>query len=284
MHRPQLNRFLVEDAVRSALKEDLGMAGDLTTEAIIPRDAKLEATVIARKDGCLAGQDFVLTAMAMMDSSVTAEVLVTDGSKCTAGEELTRLSGPARSILSAERVGLNFMGRLSGIATTTQQIIDAVGNLPVRVTCTRKTTPGLRAFEKYAVRCGGGHNHRFGLFDAVMIKDNHVAAVGGKIGDAIKAAREAVGHLVKIELEVDTLEQLEQALPFGPDVVLLDNMTPETLKEAVRLVKGRAITEASGSITPQTARAYAESGVDVLSLGWLTHSAPNFDVGLDIAF
>ena len=281
MYRPQLNPLIIQDAVRTALKEDLGQAGDLTTEAIIPPDQHIEATVVARKDGCVAGQDFICCALRDIDPATRVTPLVTDGTGCEAGQALTRISGSARAILSAERTGLNFMGRLSGIATATRHVVEAVADFPVRITCTRKTTPGLRALEKYAVRCGGGYNHRFGLYDAVMIKDNHIAACGGDIGQAIHSARAAVGHLVKVEVEIDGLDQLDHALNFGPDVILLDNMTPETLKEAVEMVGRRAITEASGSITPDNVRAYAQSGVDVLSLGWLTHSAPNFDVGLD---
>ncbi len=281
MYRPQLNPLIVQDVVRMALKEDLGQAGDLTTEAIICPDKQLEATVVARKDGCLAGQDFICCTLHEIDTTTTVKPLVTDGTNCQAGQALTRISGSARAILSAERTGLNFMGRLSGIATATRHAVEAVADFPVRVTCTRKTTPSLRAFEKYAVRCGGGYNHRFGLYDAVMIKDNHIVACGGDIGQAIQSARATVGHLVKIEIEIDHLDQLDHALNFGPDVILLDNMTPDTLTEAVEMVGGRAITEASGSITPDNVRSYAQSGVDVLSLGWLTHSAPNFDVGLD---
>lgn len=281
MYRPQLNPLIVQDAVRTALKEDLGQAGDLTTEAIISPNKQLEATVVARKDGCLAGQAFICCALREIDPATTVTPLVTDGANCQTGQVLTRMSGSARAILSAERTGLNFMGRLSGIATATRHVVEAIADYPVRVTCTRKTTPGLRALEKYAVRCGGGYNHRFGLYDAVMIKDNHIAACDGDIGQAIQSARAAVGHLVKVEVEIDHLDQLDHALNFGPDVILLDNMTPKILTEAVQMVGGRAVTEASGSITPDNVCAYAQSGVDVLSLGWLTHSAPNFDVGLD---
>jgi len=204
-----------------------------------------------------------------------------DGSTVQSGTTLATVCGPARAILTGERVALNFLGHLSGIATSTRGIVDAIAGTRARVVCTRKTTPGLRALEKYAVRCGGGRNHRFGLDDAVLIKDNHVALAGG-IAPALERVRRAVGHLVKIEIEVDSLAQLREALDLGADVVLLDNMPLETLREAVAMAKGKAVTEASGGINPTTAAAIAATGVDLLSVGWLTHSAPALDVALDV--
>ncbi|MBL4908387.1 MAG: carboxylating nicotinate-nucleotide diphosphorylase [Sneathiella sp.] len=277
-----LPKTLVTRAVQDALLEDLGSTGDLTSDSMIPEEATLIASVVNRQPGCIAGTDFIRAAMAELSHDVRVEIHQKDGSVIPAGTTIATLSGPARSILSGERVGLNFLTHLSGIATATREIVDLIDDLPVRVTCTRKTTPGLRAFEKFAVRAGGGHNHRFGLYDGVMLKDNHIAAVGGDIGTAIDQARAHIGHMVKIEVEVDTLDQLEKALPHAPDIFLLDNMSLDQLVTAVRMIDGRAIAEASGGITSKTARAIAETGVDVMSLGWLTHSAPSLDIGLDI--
>lgn len=277
-----LPKSLVIRAVQEALLEDLGSTGDLTTDNMIPADAELTASVVSRQAGCIAGTDILRTVMAQMSDRVRVDIAHADGSVVAAGTVIATLSGPARAILSGERVGLNFIGHLSGIATATRHVVDLIDGLPVRVTCTRKTTPGLRAFEKYAVRCGGGHNHRFGLYDGVMLKDNHVAAVGGDIGAAIDLARDRIGHMVRIEVEVDTLSQLEKALPHKPDIILLDNMNLDDMRRAVTMIDGRAIAEASGGITAKTARAIAETGVDVISLGWLTHSAPSLDLGLDI--
>ncbi|WP_299379047.1 carboxylating nicotinate-nucleotide diphosphorylase [uncultured Kiloniella sp.] len=273
---------LITQAVQAALLEDLGSTGDLTSQSMIPEDAQLTASIVSRQSGTVSGSAFLLTVMAELSEQVDVKISLEDGSRLSPGSIVATLSGPARAILSGERVGLNYMGHLSGIATATRNIVDLVDDLPVRVTCTRKTTPGLRAFEKYAVRCGGGHNHRFGLYDGVMIKDNHIAAVGGDIGKAITTARAQIGHMVKIEVEVDRLDQLQQALPHKPDIILLDNMDLPTLREAVAMIDGKAIAEASGSITYETARAIAETGVDVISMGWLTHSAPCLDLGLDI--
>ncbi|MEH6629178.1 MAG: carboxylating nicotinate-nucleotide diphosphorylase [Halopseudomonas aestusnigri] len=277
-----LPRPLITKAVQNALLEDLGSTGDLTSDSTIPEDVDLSASVVSRQNGTIAGTDFLIAAMAELSENVSVEILVKDGTKVTPGTIIANISGSARAILSGERVGLNFMGHLSGIATATRNIVDLVEGLPVRVTCTRKTTPGLRAFEKYAVRSGGGHNHRFGLYDGVMLKDNHIAAVGGKIGKAIDQARANIGHMVKIEVEVDTLDQLREALPHKPDIILLDNMSLSELRKAVAMIGGTAIAEASGGITYETARPIAETGVDVISLGWLTHSAPCLDLGLDI--
>ena len=264
-----------------ALAEDLGRAGDITTDAIIPADATMIAELAVRKPGRIAGLDLAIEAFRQMGGdAVAATVYKPDGSDAEPGEAVMRVEGSARAILTAERVALNFVGRLSGIATATREIVEAIGDHNVDVTCTRKTTPGLRALEKYAVRAGGGANHRFGLDDGVLIKDNHIAVAGG-VRPAIERARAHVGHMVKIEIEVDTLDQLAEVLEIGADVILLDNMDPPTLTKAVRMIDGRSIAEASGGVTAATAAAIAATGVDVMSAGWLTHSAPSLDVGLD---
>lgn len=273
--------LLYEPLIRRTLEEDLGRAGDLTSDAILPPDLKAEAAVVARKAGRIAGLPAATSAFRILDPAVEVELLSADGRDAAAGETLAVVSGAARSILSAERTALNLLGRLCGVATTTRDLVALVAPHGTRIVCTRKTTPGLRALEKYAVRAGGGSNHRFGLDDAVLIKDNHVALAGG-IRTAVERARAYVGHLVKIEVEVDSLEQLQEALDLKVDVVLLDNMSLETLREAVRMAKGKALTEASGGITPQTAPAVAATGVDMISVGWLTHSSPALDVALDV--
>jgi nicotinate-nucleotide pyrophosphorylase (carboxylating) len=271
-----------ESLVRAALIEDLGRAGDLTTNAIVPPDAHASGYLVARRGGCLAGLSVAVTAFQLTDPAVDITFLRHDGDIVEAGQTLAVIQGSARGLLSAERIALNFLGRLSGIATTTEGLVQAVRGYPARVVCTRKTTPGLRLLEKYAVRCGGGANHRFGLDDAVLIKDNHLIVSGG-ITEAVRRVHAAVGHLVKVEVEVDTLAQLEEALSCNIDAVLLDNMPPAQLAEAVQMVGGRVLTEASGGITPQTAREVAAAGVDLLSAGWLTHSAKALDVALDVA-
>jgi nicotinate-nucleotide pyrophosphorylase (carboxylating) len=278
---PPLYPLLYEPLVRRALEEDLGRAGDLTSDAMLPAQQRASASVVARAAGCLAGLQVALSAFRLLDPSVEIEALAADGEDVEAGTVLATIQGPARAILSAERTALNLLGRLCGIATATREMVKLVEPHGARIVCTRKTTPGLRTLEKYAVRCGGGHNHRFGLDDAVLIKDNHIALAGG-LKTAVERARRAVGHLVKIEVEVDTLDQLREALDLGADVVLLDNMSIGMLREAVGLAKGRAITEASGGINPQTAAEIAATGVDLLSVGWLTHSAPSLDVALDV--
>jgi nicotinate-nucleotide pyrophosphorylase (carboxylating) len=275
-----LPALLIEPLVRSALIEDLGRAGDITTDAIVPRESRAQTALVARQPGVVAGLDLALIAFRLADPAIAADVQRPDGSAVAPGDTIATLAGPARGMLTAERVALNFLCHLSGIATATAAIVAAVRDTHARVTCTRKTMPGLRAVQKYAVRVGGGANHRFGLDDAVLIKDNHVAAAGG-IGPAVERARSAVGHLVKIEVEVDTLAQLEEALGVGADAVLLDNMPPEMLRQAVAMVDGRAVTEASGGITPATAPAIAATGVDLISVGWLTHSVTALDIGLD---
>ena len=276
-----LNPLLVEDAVRAALLEDLGRAGDITTNATIPAMKQARAVIAARQPGIVAGLDLAKAAFRLLDPALSFETRIADGTAVTPGAILATIEGPARALLSAERVALNFLGRLSGIATLTSRYVAAVAHTKVRIVCTRKTTPGLRTFEKYSVLCGGGFNHRFGLDDAILIKDNHIAVAGGII-PALRAVKAAIGHLVKIEIEVDTLDQLDEVLTEGADVVLLDNMTPARLREAVARVKGRLLTEASGGVTLETVAAIAESGVDMISVGALTHSAQVLDVGLDI--
>ncbi len=274
--------IMIEPAVRAALLEDLGRAGDLTTDAIVPPNTIARCVLSARQPGVVAGLDFAATAFRLIDPRIELTVTLPDGSRLQPGAEIATVTGPARGILTAERVALNFLCHLSGVASATRGIADAIEGTKAQVCCTRKTMPGLRFAQKYAVRIGGGSNHRFGLDDAVLIKDNHVAIAGG-VRPAVERARSGVGHLVKIELEVDTLAQLEEALALCVDAVLLDNMDPDMLRQAVTMVNGRAITEASGRIRPETAPAIASSGVDLLSVGWLTHSATVLDVGLDWA-
>jgi nicotinate-nucleotide pyrophosphorylase (carboxylating) len=281
VHVPPLYPLLYEPLVRRALEEDLGRAGDLTSDAILPVGLTAEARVVARAAGRIAGLPASLAAFRLLDPSIRVEEHAADGQDAEAGALLATVRGPARSILSAERTALNLLGRLCGIATATRDLQALVAPHGAHIVCTRKTTPGLRTLEKYAVRCGGGQNHRFGLDDAVLIKDNHIALAGG-IRPAVERARRGVGHLVKIEVEVDSLDQLREALDLGADVVLLDNMPLDTLREAVALARGRAITEASGGINPRTAAAIAATGVNLLSMGWLTHSAPSLDVALDV--
>ena len=275
-------RLIVEPIVRTALLEDLGRAGDITTDAIVPAEATVEAVIAARQPGVLAGLQAALLAFELVDPTFRIEQLCEDGAQIARGETVARISGRARGVLGAERTALNFLCRMSGIATATRGLTDAIAGYNAKIVCTRKTTPGLRALEKQAVRLGGGANHRFGLDDAMLIKDNHVA-LAGSVRQALERARRHAGHLVKIELEVDTLDQLAEALAIGIDAVLLDNMSPETLRRAVAMVDGRAVTEASGRISPETAAAVAATGVDLISSGWITHSAPILDLGLDIA-
>lgn len=277
---PSLPAILYEPLVRAALAEDLGRAGDITTDAIVPATHRMAATIGARQDGVIAGLDLAIMAFRLLDPAIRVDVILSDGARVKPGDAIARISGPGRGILSGERVALNFLGHLSGVASATAGIADAIRHTKARITCTRKTMPGMRALQKYAVRCGGGANHRFGLDDAVLIKDNHVAVAGG-VREAIERARAAVGHLVKIEVEVDTLAQLDEALAAKAEAVLLDNMSPDQLREAVAMTKGRAVLEASGRITPETAPGIAETGVDLLSAGWLTHSSRVLDVGLD---
>lgn len=278
---PELPHLMVEDAVRAALLEDWGRAGDITSQATIGPDVSASAVIAARKNGVLAGIDLAITAFALTSPQLKVDVLLRDGTRLTPGAIVARIEGPARALLAAERVALNYLGRLSGIATATARFADAIAHTKAKIVCTRKTTPGLRAFEKYAVRCGGGSNHRFGLDDAILIKDNHIAVAGG-VAKAIHSAKAFAGHLVKIEVEVDTLDQLREALEAKPDVIMLDNMGPDRLREAVAIADGQVLLEASGGIDETTVRAVAEAGVDLISSGWITHSAPVLDLGLDI--
>ncbi|UXR93524.1 carboxylating nicotinate-nucleotide diphosphorylase [Agrobacterium tumefaciens] len=275
-----LPRIIVEPLVRNALLEDLGLAGDITSAAVIPAGHRSVVVMAAREPGVIAGLDAAELAFELVDPTIVMRRQVQDGAAVTPGDIIATIEGPSRGLLTAERTALNFLGHLSGIASVTATIAAAISGTKASVACTRKTTPGLRALEKYAVRAGGGMNHRFALYDAVLIKDNHIAVAGG-VRDAIRSAKAGVGHLVKIEVEVDTLLQLREAMEGGVDAVLLDNMPPEQLREAVQIVAGRAITEASGRITPQTAAAIAATGIDLISVGWLTHSAPVLDIGLD---
>jgi nicotinate-nucleotide pyrophosphorylase (carboxylating) len=275
-----LPRFLVEQAVAAALEEDLGSMGDITTDAIIPANAQGEASIFVRKPGVIAGLDLAEATFKSLDPDVRFTRIVEDASKVEAGGTIANLAGKTRALLTGERTALNFLGHLSGIATLTATYVAAVEGTRAKIVETRKTTPNLRAPEKYAVRCGGGMNHRFGLYDAVLVKDNHIAAAGG-LADALNTLRTAVGHLVKIEVEVDTLDQLEEALRFPIDAVLLDNMDVGTLKKAVASVKGRVVTEASGGVTLENVGEIAKTGVDLISVGALTHSARSLDSSLE---
>jgi nicotinate-nucleotide pyrophosphorylase (carboxylating) len=271
---------MIEPLVRMALLEDLGRAGDLTTDVIVPADHRTTTLLVARQTGVVAGLDLARLAFQLIDPAIEIRLERNDGAAVAPGDVIATIAGPARGILTAERVALNFLCRLSGIATATASVVAVVRDTRAKIVCTRKTTPGLRAIEKYAVRIGGGSNHRFGLDDAVLIKDNHIAIAGG-VTEALRRARSGVGHLVKIEVEVDTLDQLREALGYGVDAVLLDNMDSSTLAEAVAMVAGQAVTEASGRITPATAPQIAATGVDLISIGWLTHSVSILDIGLD---
>ncbi|MDD2876347.1 MAG: carboxylating nicotinate-nucleotide diphosphorylase [Acidiphilium sp.] len=275
-----LPRILIEPTIRAALLEDLGRAGDITSDSVIPQTTQTRVAFIARDPGTIAGLDCAAIAFSLLDPTLTLKILFPDGSRIAPGDTIATIAGNARAILSAERVALNFLGHLSGIATATHSIARTIAHTNARITCTRKTAPNLRALQKYAVRCGGGANHRFGLDDAILIKDNHIAIAGG-ITTAITRARASAGHLVKIECEVDTLDQLTQALAAGADAILLDNFDIPTLRQAVTLINGTAIAEASGRITPHTAAGIAETGVNLISAGWLTHSTSVLDIGLD---
>lgn len=275
-----LARTMIEPLVEAALREDLGLAGDLTTNAVIPPDAKTQACFVAREAGIIAGLNLARLTFELLDPSLRFSANVDDGAAIAQRAVIATVSGAAAPILTGERVALNFLGHMSGIATLTGSYVAAAAGHKAQIVCTRKTTPGLRAIEKYAVRAGGGHNHRFGLSDAVLIKDNHIAIAGG-VAPALRRARQNVGHLVKIEVEVDSLEQLREVLAEGADAVLLDNMSPAQLTEAVRIIAGRAIAEASGGVSCENVAAIAASGVDLISVGRLTHSAPTLDIGLD---
>ena len=277
-----LSPLAIEEATTRALDEDLGRAGDVTSTATIPESAKAHAVLVARQAGVIAGLPLAIATFRKLSADILIQAYVRDGAAVAAGVHLLTISGPARAVLAGERTALNFVGRLSGIATLTADHVRHTAGTRMRICCTRKTTPGLRALEKYAVRCGGGFNHRFGLDDAILIKDNHIAVAGG-IRAVLERARAHAGHLVKIEIEVDTLDQLREVLDTGiADAVLLDNMDIPTLTEAVRLAHGRVVLEASGGVTLSSIAKIAATGVDYASCGAITHSAPNFDVALDI--
>ena len=279
---PPLPAIVLDPIVRLALAEDFGRAGDITTNATIPPGTPMRAVIRARRPGVVAGLDAAAHALRLVDPAIALHIALPDGSAIAPGDTIATLTGEAASILMAERVMLNFIGRLSGIATLTRAYVDAIAHTPARIVCTRKTTPGHRALEKRAVVCGGGTSHRYGLDDAMMIKDNHIAAAGG-IGPAMTRARAALGHLRMLEVEADTLEQLAELLPYRPHAILLDNMDTATLRRAVAMIAGTAITEASGGVSLETVAAIAQTGVDVISVGAITHSAINLDVGLDVA-
>ncbi len=279
---PALDVVLLKPLVENALTEDLGRRGDVTSQATIPADMQAQLQIKARQAGVICGIDLARLSFALVDAQIEFIAQVQDGETVEAGAVLATVKGNARHLLTAERTALNFMTHLSGIATATRQIVDSVAQYPAQITCTRKTIPGLRIVQKYAVRCGGGRNHRLGLDDAILIKDNHIA-IAGDIKTAIQQAQKFAGHLIPIEVEVDTLEQLEQALDAGVSLVLLDNMSPETLSQAVTMCQGRAKTEASGGITPETVQAAASTGVDFIAMGYLTHSTTALDIGLDFS-
>ena len=292
---PVLSPLMVEDQVRAALSEDLGRAGDITSQATIAPGVVARAELNAREDGVVAGLDLARAAFRLMDPAIHFEAFVKDGDRLHPGTVIARVSGPARAVLSAERVALNFLMHLCGVATHTARFADEIAHTAVKVCCTRKTIPGLRALEKYAVRMGGGSSHRYGLDDAILIKDNHIAVSQGVAG-AIHAARAFAGHLVKVEVEVTTLEELEEALEAQPDVILLDNMGPELLRRAVEINRDcagltdtsyaadprRVKLEASGNVNLKTIRAIAETGVDYISTSKITMAAPTLDIGLDV--
>jgi len=277
-----LSPLAIDEAVRRALEEDLGRAGDVTAVATIPESLRAQALMVARQGGVIAGLPLAIATLQMLSPGIEITAHVRDGASVAAGQQLLTILGPARALLTAERTALNFVGRLSGVATLTADYVRPIAGTAARICCTRKTTPGLRALEKYAVRCGGGFNHRFGLDDAILIKDNHIAVAGG-IRPVLQRARSFAGHLVKIEIEVDTLAQLDEVLDSGlADAVLLDNMDIASLRKAVERTQGRIVLEASGGIMLDTIAEIAATGVDYISSGALTHSAPNFDVAVDI--
>lgn len=279
---PKLDQVLLKPLVEVALAEDLGRRGDVTSQATIPTEMQAQLQIRARQAGVICGIDLARLAFELIDAQIEFVAQVADGQSVASGSVLATVRGNARHLLTAERTALNFMTHLSGIATATRQIVDSVAEYPVQITCTRKTIPGLRTVQKYAVRCGGGRNHRLGLDDAILIKDNHIA-IAGDITTAIQQAQDFAGHLMPIEVEVDTLAQLELALDAGANLVLLDNMAPKLLRQAVIMCQGRAKTEASGGITPESVRAVAETGVDFIAMGYLTHSTTALDIGLDFS-
>jgi len=278
---PELHQLLFEDLLRHALLEDLGRAGDVTSDAVVEHDLKASARIIAREPCRISGGPVAAMAFRLLDPKAEVRHAVSDCDDAGAGDVLLEVHGRARSLLSAERTAINLLARLCGIATLTRTFVSEVSSWPARIICTRKTTPGLRALEKYAVRCGGGSNHRFGLDDSVIIKDNHIALAGG-VRQSVERVRAAIGHTVKVELEVDTLEQLEEGLEVGVDVVMLDNMTTAQLKHAVELIAGRTVVEASGGITLANAAEVAATGVDLMAVGALTHGAKSVDLSMEV--
>lgn len=281
MNHPALPDMILEPLIRSALMEDLGASGDITTLTVVPPDVTYSAKLNAREDAVVSGMQVVALTFGMIDPSLEVITRVADGQSCSKGDTLMEITGSAASILSGERVALNFAGRLSGVATATAALVRETEGTHARITCTRKTTPGLRIVEKQAVLHGGGYNHRFSLSDAILIKDNHIAAAGG-VQAVLEATKARASHMMKVEIEVDRLDQLAEVLEVGgADVVLLDNMTLENLTEAVAMVSGQLITEASGNVTRNTVKAIAETGVDYISSGALTHSYRTIDLGLD---
>lgn len=274
------NPLLFEPIVRRALEEDMGRAGDLTTDTVVPPGQVAEAELVVRSAGTLAGSRCAELAFRLLDQSIRFSASAEDGARLSAGETFAMVVGPARALLTGERVALNFLGHLSGVATATRALVAAVEGTGARIVCTRKTTPGLRVLEKYAVRCGGGFNHRFGLDDAILIKDNHIAVAGG-VRNAVERARGALGHMVVLQVEVGSFDELDEALSLDVGNILLDNMSPDELRQAVRQSANRAVLEASGGITLANVRAIAESGVNYISSGAITHSAPSLDVALD---
>lgn len=284
MSRPGLTPLpapIIRDAVSRALAEDLGLSGDITGAACLPANAVAHVVMATRHAGVVSGCDVAIEAFRQVDPSIRVTVNKPDGSVLASKDVILTVEGNARAVLTGERTALNFMGRMSGIASLTARYVERISHTKARVLDTRKTTPGLRAFEKYAVLCGGGVNHRFGLFDAILIKDNHIGVAGG-VRPALQRAKEHPSSMVRIEIEVDTLDQLDEVIAEGADIVMLDNMGPEMLREAVRRVAGRIVTEASGGVNLDTVKAIAETGVDYISVGALTHSAPVLDIGLDI--
>ena len=279
---PALDTVLLESLVRLALTEDLGRRGDVTSQATIPAQKQAQLQIRARQAGVICGMDLARLAFALIDGQIEFIAAVSDGERVAADTVLATVRGNARHLLTAERTALNFLTHLSGIASATQHIVDSVADYPAQITCTRKTIPGLRIVQKYAVRCGGGRNHRLGLDDAILIKDNHIA-IAGDITTAIEQAKQFAGHLIPIEVEVDTLAQLKLALDAEVSLVLLDNMPADVLQQAVALCKGRAKTEASGGITPETVQIVAKTGVDFIAMVYLTHSTTALDIGLDFS-